>query len=91
MRGKTVPSNPKSPDFEVPESYSRTHKGEEFILYDTTHAKLGGRLMVFSTKALVETLCACEVIFVDGTFKTRPTMFSQVYVIMGKYLGEGIV
>ena len=84
-----VPPNPKSPDFEVPESYSRTHDGEEFLIYDAAHAKLGGRLMIFSTKVLIEMLCASEVILIDGTFKTRPMMFAQVYVVMGKHLEEG--
>ena len=84
-----MPPNPKSPDFEIPESYSMTHKGETFILHDTMHSKLGGRLLLFSTKPLIEVLCGCEVIFMDGTFKIRPTMFSQVYVVMGLYLEEG--
>jgi hypothetical protein len=84
-----VPPNSKSPDFDVPESYTRTNDGEEFLMYDATNAKLGGRLMIFSTKVLIEMLCASEVILIDGTFKTRPMMFSQVYVVMGKHLEEG--
>lgn len=90
MRAKLVPPNPKSPDFDVPDSFTRTHKGETFLIYDEIHSKFGGRLMIFSTKALIEMLCSCEVILVDGTFKTRPIMFSQVYVVMGKYLEEGM-
>ena len=89
MRAKLVPPNPKSPDFDVPDSFTENNKGENFLIYDEIHAKLGGRLMIFSTKALIEMLCGCEVIMVDGTFKTRPMMFSQVYVNMGKYLQEG--
>lgn len=89
MRAKTMPPNPKSPDFEIPPSYSNTLKNDNFVVHDTIHSKIGGRLLVFSTKSLVEVLCGCETIFVDGTFKIRPTMFSQVYVIMGLYLDEG--
>ncbi len=77
-------------DFEVPDFYSTTHDGEEFLIYDSTHKKLGGRLMIFSTEVLIKMLCSCEVIFIDGTFKIRPMMFSQVYVIMGKHLDEGM-
>jgi hypothetical protein len=89
IRAKLLPPNPKSLDFEVPPSYSTTHEGENFLLYDSTHKKLGGRLMIFSTKFLIQMLCGCDVILIDGTFKTRPIMFSQVYVIMGQHLDEG--
>ncbi|CAF4959937.1 unnamed protein product [Rotaria sp. Silwood1] len=64
-------TNPKSLDFEVPELYSTTHSGENFLIYDSTYKKT-----------------SCEVILIDGTFKTRPIMFSQVYVIIDQHLGE---
>jgi hypothetical protein len=84
-----MPPAPKSMDFEVPPSFSTTNDGENFLLYDSTHKKLGGRLMIFSTKYLIQMLCSCEIILIDGTFKCRPTMFSQVYVVMGQHLNEG--
>ncbi|CAF3027632.1 unnamed protein product [Rotaria sp. Silwood2] len=90
IRAKMIPPNPKSLDFEVPELYSTTHSGDKFLIHDSTHKKLGGRLMIFSTQQLIKMLCSCEVIFIDGTFKTRPMMFSQVYVIMGLHLAEAI-
>lgn len=90
MRAKQVPPVPKSPDFDIPESFRRNNKNEEFLAYDRFHAKLGGRLLIFTTKTLMEILCQSEQMMVDGTFKTRPIMFSQVYVIMGKYLGDGM-
>ncbi|CAF0848187.1 unnamed protein product [Didymodactylos carnosus] len=90
IRAKMLPPNPKSPDFEVPKLYSTTNNNEDFLIYDSTHKKLGGRLMIFSTKALIEILCDCDTILIDGTFKTRPILFAQVYVIMGKHLGEVI-
>ncbi|CAF1524380.1 unnamed protein product, partial [Rotaria sordida] len=77
IRAKTLPSNPKSLDFEVPESYSKTYSGEQFLIYDSTYKKLGGRLMIFTTEVLIKMLYSCEVILIDGTFKTRPIMFSQ--------------
>ncbi|CAM2726672.1 unnamed protein product [Rotaria socialis] len=83
-----LPPNPKSLDFEVPDSCAMTHNGENFLIYDSTRKIFGGRLMIFSTKVFIEMLCECEVILIDGTFKTRPIMFAQVYVIMGKHLGE---
>ncbi|CAM4888865.1 unnamed protein product [Rotaria socialis] len=90
IRSKLLPPNPKSLDFEVPDSCAMTHDGENFLIYDSTREIFGGRLMIFSTKVFIEMLCECEVILIDGTFKTRPIMFAQVYVIMGKHLGEVI-
>ena len=90
IRAKLLPPNPTSLDFEVPTTYSTTNEGEDFLIYDSISKRLGGRLMIFSTRALIEMLCGCEIILVDGTFKTRPTMFSQVYVIMGQHLDEGL-
>lgn len=85
-----MPPNPKLFDFEIPSSYTTTHNGENFLIYDSIHKKLGGILMIFSTKILIKMLCSCEVILIDGTFKTRPVLFSQVYVIMGQHVDEGI-
>lgn len=89
IREKLLPPNPKSLDFEVPELYSKANNGEEFLMYDSISKKLGGRLMVFTTQTLLRMLCDCEIILVDGTFKTCPNLFSQVYVIMGQHLDEG--
>ncbi|CAF2694340.1 unnamed protein product [Rotaria sp. Silwood2] len=90
IRAKLLPPNPKSLDFEVPALYSTTHEGENFLLYDSTHKKLGGRLMILSSKYLIQMLCSCDVMLIDGTFKIRPSMFSQVDVIMGQHLDEAI-
>ncbi|CAF0947217.1 unnamed protein product [Rotaria sordida] len=42
IRAKTLPPDPKSLDFDVPESYSKTYSGEQFLIYDSTQEKLGG-------------------------------------------------
>ncbi|CAF1076425.1 unnamed protein product, partial [Didymodactylos carnosus] len=44
IRAKMLPPNPKALDFEVSAMYSTTHSGEEFLIYDSTRKKLGGRL-----------------------------------------------
>ena len=71
-----LPRNPKSLDFEVLESYSTTNEGKQLLIYDSTRTQLGGRLMIFSTKVLIKIPCTCDVIFIDGTFKTSPVLFS---------------
>ncbi|CAF3941000.1 unnamed protein product, partial [Rotaria sp. Silwood1] len=34
-----LPTNPKSLDFEVPDLYSTTYSGENFLIYDSTLKK----------------------------------------------------
>lgn len=43
---------------------------------------------MFSTPKLLSALFSSDIILCDGTFKTRPLLFQQVYVLMGKYHGE---
>jgi hypothetical protein len=39
---------------------------------------------MFSTAKLLAALFDSDIILSDGTFKTRPLLFQQVYVFMGK-------
>ncbi|CAF1494114.1 unnamed protein product, partial [Didymodactylos carnosus] len=89
LRVRQVPPNPDDQLFDVPALFKLTHSGEDFILYDTTKADLGERLMIFSTSEFLKMLCECDVIYLNGTFKTRPLLFKQFYVIKGKHRGEG--
>jgi hypothetical protein len=81
-----MPPNPKLFDFEIPSSYTTTHNGENFLIYDSIHKKLGGILMIFSTKILIKMLCSCEVILIDGKVQviqksTKIFFFDFFYMI----------
>jgi hypothetical protein len=87
-RGRRYPAHTKTQDFDIPEFYNENNRGEGFIIYDVTKERLDGRLLMFSTSKLLAALFNSDVILCDGTFKTRPLLFQQVYVFMGKYHGE---
>ena len=42
------------------------------------------RMIVLASRAMLTKLKACETIFADGTFKTCPRMFRQVYIFRGE-------
>ena len=62
----------------------RAQQDKDFLIYDEIYAKFDGGLMVFAKGSLIDMFCLCNVIMVDKTLKTRPMIFSQVYVVMGK-------
>ena len=41
------------------------------------------RIVIFSTTRNLKLMCECDNWFADGTFKTSPPLFSQVYIIHG--------
>lgn len=61
--------------------------GEEFLpIYDGTTSRILG----FSTIELLNALSDADVIFMDGTFKIAPQMFTQLYTLHGSYRGHMI-
>ncbi|CAF3438922.1 unnamed protein product [Rotaria socialis] len=89
-RSRRYPSHPKTQDFDIPDFYRKAFRGEDLIIYDSNKEQYEGRLLMFSTPKLLSALFNCDSILCDGTFKTRPLLFQQVYVVMGKYHGETI-
>ncbi len=80
-RRKNIPPLPISIDFQIPLLYQRTWAGEEFIVADITSKRVGGRLIIFSSNEQIEFLINSSTWFCDGTFKTRPLIFEQVYIV----------
>ncbi|XP_068211799.1 uncharacterized protein [Palaemon carinicauda] len=66
-------------DVEVPLVLQKTLNAELFLVKDSTLA--GERLLMFTTKASVEKLAHASMWIMDGTFKTVPTIFYQLYTI----------
>ncbi|CAF1334403.1 unnamed protein product [Rotaria magnacalcarata] len=89
-RSRRYPAHPKTQEFHIPDYYCKNNRGEDLIIYDNYKEEFEGRLLMFSTPKLLSALFNSDVILCDGTFKTRPLLFQQVYVLMGKYHGETI-
>ena len=86
-RQDQLPPNPKSlADLQdLPPEYTKTFKDEAFLLYDSRSdpAFEHGRVLVFSTRKNLEMLSKSSTWFVDGTFKVAPSMFVQMFAILG--------
>ncbi|XP_043465180.1 uncharacterized protein LOC122500349 [Leptopilina heterotoma] len=97
-RMKEMPSNPLTAQDlkEIPDLYRNTNDGENFLLYDSyeddSYSLSCGRIIVFATKENLKSLFRSITWFVDGTFKVVPSIFYQLFVIMGtmKQVSRGI-
>lgn len=73
-----LPTPKDLPSLVIPDSFSRTMDGEQFLLYDS-----GGdeRMLIFSTHRNLELLVKCREWAGDGTFKCVPIIYQQLYTI----------
>lgn len=85
-RAKLVPHEPKTATELILDGDVRTYSDEDFLLYDNVEFLDGTdrRMVVFATNQNMEILAKSKHWIMDGTFKTCPRIFSQLYVIMGK-------
>ncbi|KAG8176080.1 hypothetical protein JTE90_025538 [Oedothorax gibbosus] len=58
-------------------------KGGNFLLYDSGPAAENDRILVFGTSENLNFLQNCKHWFADGTFKSAPHLFTQIYTIHG--------
>ena len=65
---------------EIPEEYTVTHTDEPFLLYDSG-IDSPARILIFSTETNLKALTTTGHWFADGTFKTAPELFYQIYTI----------
>lgn len=82
-----APKNPKNlSELYFPEKYCKTESGKNFILHDTgpTDESYDMRIVMFGTEDNLKFLATCTEIYMDGTFKVVPPLFSQLYTIHGK-------
>ncbi|XP_068211896.1 uncharacterized protein, partial [Palaemon carinicauda] len=73
-------------DLIIPEDFTKTHKGELFLMYDS--GPTNDRILIFSTQRNLDLLARSENWFADGTFKTVPSIFFQLYTIHGVHSGS---
>lgn len=98
-RRKDLPPNPRSLSElqELPDLYQKTLQGEKFLIFDSRVAEdedededvqrdeetAADRTLVFGTRQNLEVLCRSSTWFIDGTFKVTPTLFTQLFTILG--------
>ncbi|RWS19111.1 hypothetical protein B4U80_11385, partial [Leptotrombidium deliense] len=83
-RQKTANSLPKANslmELRLSGEYTKTFKNEEFILHDS--GPQDERIILFGTQRNLDLLASSPHWFADGTFKTTPPLFSQIYTIHG--------
>ena len=71
---------------EIPNEYKQSLSGDNFFLYDSyenDEVEEFGRILIFATKENIRQLFRCNTWFVDGTFKCAPSIFFQLFAIMG--------
>ena len=75
-RSENVPAEPTSLlTLQIPEQYTKTNKGEPFLLYDSGSIAENTRIIIFGTKRNIETLSTSSIWLADGTFKVAPKLF----------------
>jgi len=66
--------------------FQTTTTGEPFLLYDSkgdSDFGASGRVLVFATRKNLEHLASSNTWYVDGTFKVAPSLFTQLFTILG--------
>ena len=87
VRNKDGPSQPQSLDqINVPIELRRTIKDEEFLVRDIEFS--GERIMIFCAESNLQYLQDARYWIMDGTFKTVPKLFLQMYTIHALVGGE---
>lgn len=82
QRTRITQENPSnSIDLIIPEIYKFTYKNELFLSYGSRNNE--SRILIFTTKYNLNILQESDNWLGDGTFKTVPLIFSQLYTIHG--------
>ena len=80
IRKAEIPPEPQSiAEVNIPESLRITLNGEPFLVKD--HIIDQERILIFTTKNNIQHLSQATFWIMDGTFKTVPTIFCQLYSI----------
>ncbi|CAB4493943.1 unnamed protein product [Rhizophagus irregularis] len=87
IRNKNLPPQPQElEDIEVPIELSRTINGESFLAKEVEFGE--EKMMIFCTIPNLQYLQDAEYWLMDGTFKTVPLLFQQMYTIHAPVGGE---
>jgi len=80
---ENAPVNPSNiKELIIPETYKLTNKNETFLAYDSGSSESSeSRILIFTTQYNLNMLQETNDWFGDGTFKSVPSIFSQLYTI----------
>lgn len=77
-----APPNPETAEeLTIPDDYASFSNGR-FLLGDSFDNENGNRILIFGKESNVNWSGQMKKVFVDGTFRQAPQLFSQIYVIM---------
>ena len=88
-RAKKFPANPRTIDElgEIPSKYRVTVAEDDFLQYDSNdfinNDDVNGRIIVYTTDKNLQMLGKSKTWYLDGTFKVSPSIFYQVFIILG--------
>ena len=68
-------------------AFSKTFLGERYLL----HQDNGIGIVIFATDNELQVMANCQTLYVDGTFRTAPAPYAQVFTIHGEYMGRVIL
>jgi hypothetical protein len=80
IRRTNFPAEPQSIEsLVIPNDMQKTLDGSDFLIKDSTIGD--NRILIFTTVANINYLNRSSIWIMDGTFKTVPTIFKQLYTI----------
>jgi hypothetical protein len=79
-----VPKLPKTrAEIVLQEEWSHTRNGDNFVIPNTDATN---DILMFSTSKNLENLVQCKTVYIDGTFKTCPKLYTQLFTMHGLYI-----
>ena len=67
----------------IPDEFSLTQRGTPIIAFNDM-MPCGNRMLILASSEQIKALSEVDMVFADGTFKTCPSLFKQVYIIRGQ-------
>jgi hypothetical protein len=86
VRRQDTPVLPTSMNFDIPNLYKETIDGKQFLIADKikrSNGIISQRIIVFASDDQLRLLFNCSHVMMDGTFKSCPKHFDQVYTVHG--------
>jgi len=68
-------------DINLPEEFTTTVNGDNFLLFDS--GPNSDRILIFGTTDHLNFLKHSDILLADGTFKSSPNLFDQLFIIHG--------